>query len=125
MQRRDAIGILTVVIAYGAMALYRALGVEPAGFAACAGTPRAWACEPRAVLLWLQHWQVFGAATLLLGLWTLRGAPFPIRIAAVVLGAVAVANYNITWGVAGGAFGLWAWLSDGASQGADPGFYKA
>lgn len=125
MKRRDAVGILAVVMAYGAMALYRAAGVEPAGFAACAATPRAWPCEPRAVLLWLQHWQVFGAATLLLGLWALRGAPFPIRVAAVAVGAVAVVNYNITWGVAGAALGLWAWVSEGASQDTVPGFYKA
>lgn len=124
MKRRDAIGILAVVFAYGLMALYRAAGVEPAAFAACAIIPRAWACEPRAVLLSLQHWQVFGAGALALGAWALRGAPFAVRVAAVALGAVAVANYNITWGVAGAALGLWAWVSAGASQRAAPGIYK-
>ncbi|WP_431282026.1 hypothetical protein ACQW02_21880 [Humitalea sp. 24SJ18S-53] len=115
MKRYDAAGVLVVVAAYGLMALYRALGVEPAAFSACAQQPRMLACEPRAVLLWLQHWQVFGGAALVLGLWALRGAPFPVRVAAVAMGAVAVVNFNMTWGVAGAALGAWVWLSEGSS----------
>ena len=36
-----------------------------------------------------------------------------MRVAAVALGAVAVANYNATWGMLGLALGAWAWIGAG------------
>ncbi|MEJ0045435.1 MAG: hypothetical protein WDN04_04300 [Rhodospirillales bacterium] len=69
------------------------------------------ACLPRAGLLWMQQHYLWGALALGLGLWALLGrAPFVVRVAAVVAGVAAVANYNATWGMAGAALGVWAWL---------------
>ena len=53
-----------------------------------------------------------GGGALALGLWALLGAPFVIRVAAVALGAVAMANYNVTWGMVGLVLGAWAWISE-------------
>ena len=111
MTKRDWTGLLIVLAALGALLAYRAAYVEPRAWAAlCGGAAAPWACQPRAALLWLQHWQVWGGGALVLGLWALLGAPFVVRVAAVALGAMAVANYNVTWGVLGLALGAWAWI---------------
>lgn len=114
MTKRDGYGVLAVVAALGGILAYRAAYVEPRDWAAACGVamPRL-ACVPRDALLWLQHWQLWGASALGLGIWSLFGAPFCIRVAAVALGAVAVANYNATWGMLGLALGAWAWLVTG------------
>jgi hypothetical protein len=45
------------------------------------------------------------AAALLLRIWGVPGQPFVVAVVAVVLGAVAVANHNATWGRMGLALG--------------------
>ena len=113
MTKRDGIGLLVVLGVLGGMLAWRAAYVEPRAWgAACAAVAAPVVCLPRAALLWLQHWQLWGGGALALGVWALVGAPFAIRVAAVALGAVAVANYNATWGMAGLALGAWAWLSE-------------
>lgn len=111
MTRRDWTGLLIALAALGAMAAYRAVWVEPrewGGLCAVAGRPLA--CEPRALLLWLQHWQLWGGGALVLGVWSFLGGPHAARVAAVALGMIATINYNATWGMLGAALGAWAWL---------------
>ena len=112
MRRRDLYGAAAALAALGLMLLYRCFYVEPREWGAlCAVADPPPACLPRAGLQWLQHRQLWGAAALGLGAWAFGvRAPFPVRVAAVALGAVAVANYNATWGVLGAALGAWAWI---------------
>lgn len=118
MTKRDALGLLAVVVALAGLLAYRAAYVEPREWAAaCAAAMPRPACLPREALLWLQHWQLWGCAALGLGAWSLYGAPFAARVAAVALGAVAVANYNATWGMLGLALGAWAWINDSTRTG--------
>jgi hypothetical protein len=118
MTRRDWLGLLSVLATLGAMLGYRALHVEPREWGAlCAAATVPLACHPRAALLWLQHWQLWGAGALGLGLWAFLGGPFAARVAAVALGAVAVLNYNATWGMLGLALGAWAWIGAAAATG--------
>lgn len=114
MSRRDWLGLLIALGVLGAMLGYRAVHVEPREWGAlCAAAAPPLACGPRAALLWLQHWHLWGAGALGLGLWAFLGGPFALRVAAVALGAVAVANYNATWGMLGLALGAWAWIGAG------------
>ncbi len=114
--KRDLLAALAVLAALGAMVVYRAVGVEPREWGAlCLDMARApFACTPRAALLWLQHWQLWGAAALLLGFWAFVGrgwrAPWWAGPAAVALGVIAVLNFNATWGMVGAALGAWAWV---------------
>ena len=113
MARRDGIGLLVVLGVLGGMLAWRAAYVEPRAWgAACAAATAPVVCLARAALLWLQRWQLWGGGALALGVWALVGSPFAIRVAAVALGAVAVANYNATWGMAGLALGAWAWIGE-------------
>lgn len=111
---RHALSLGAVLLAVGAMALYRHLYVEPREWGAlCLDLSRApLACRPRAALLWLQHWQLWGAGALLLGLWGFLGGPGFVRAAAVALGVIAVLNYNASWGLLGAVLGAWAWIGD-------------
>ncbi len=115
---RDLRALSAVVVAVGAVAFYRHLYVEPREWgAACLDLSRApAACLPRAALLWLQHWQIWGTAALALGAWSLLGAPRAVRAAAVALGIVAVLNFNATWGMLGAALGAWAWIGAAARE---------
>lgn len=120
MRKRDWIGLAAAAGALGLMLLYRAIYVEPRAWGAlCAAAAVPLACHPRAALLWLQHWQLWGGGALLLGLWAFLGGPFGVRVAAVALGAVATANYNATWGMLGLLLGAWAWIG-AAGRGAEP-----
>ena len=118
LTRRDIRGLAAVGLAVGAMALYRHLYVEPREWgAACLDLSDApAACFPRAALLWLQHWQLWGGGALLLGLWSFLGAPAALRVAAVALGIVAVLNYNATWGLLGATLAAWAWIGASARE---------
>ncbi len=116
MTRRDAIGLAVAAGLLGLMLLYRHVYVEPREWGAlCAAAAPPWACRPRAALVWMQIHQIWGGAALLLGLWAFLGAPFALRVAAVALGAVAVANYNATWGMLGLLLGAWAWIGAAAA----------
>ena len=110
--RRDWVGLAVVLAAAAALLAYRAIYIEPRAWGAvCAAATPPLACLPRAGLLWLQQSYLWGAIALALGLWAfLLRAPFPVRVATVVAGVAAVANYNATWGMVGAALGVWAWL---------------
>lgn len=114
--KRDLRAALAVLAAIGLMVLYRHLQVEPREMGAlCLDMAQApFACRPRAVLLWLQHWQLWGAGALALGIWAFIGAPFAVRAAAVAMGVIAVLNFNATWGMVGAALGGWAWVEANA-----------
>jgi hypothetical protein len=119
MGRRDWIGLVAAAGGLGLMLLFRHVYVEPREWGSlCLGAAPPLACRPRAALLWLQHWQLWGGGAMLLGLWTFLGGPFWVRVAAVALGAVATANYNATWGLLGLLLGAWAWI--GAAGGRTP-----
>ena len=112
VNRRDLWAVLAVLAAIAVMVAYRHVYVEPRSWGAlCLDLAQApLACRPRAALLWLQHWQLWGAGALVLGLWAFIGAPFVVRASAVALGVIAVLNYNATWGMVGAALGVWAWV---------------
>lgn len=111
MNRRDRTGLLIALVALAAMLAYREIWVEPRAWGAlCATPPRPFACEPRAALLWLQHWQLWGGSALVLGVWAFLGGPHAVRVAALALGMIATVNFNVTWGMLGATLGAWAAL---------------
>lgn len=112
VMRRDLYGIAAVLAVLLLTLAYRETYMEPRAWGVlCARAPPPAACIPRAALGWMQQWQLWGAAALVLGGWAfLLRAPFAVRVAAVAVGAVAVANYNATWGMLGAALGAWAWI---------------
>lgn len=116
VSRRDLVALLAVAAAIGMMVAYRHVYVEPRAWGAlCLDLSQApLACQPRAALLWLQHWQLWGAFAMGLGIWAFVGAPFPVRAAAVAMGVIAVLNFNATWGMVGAALGGWAWVEANA-----------
>ncbi|MBP0444107.1 hypothetical protein J8J14_04890 [Roseomonas sp. SSH11] len=120
--KRDVLAALAVLASIGLMVLYRNLQVEPREMGAlCLDLSKApFACQPRAVLLWLQHWQLWGAGALVLGVWAFIGAPLAVRAGAVALGVIAVLNFNATWGMIGAALGAWAWVEANARRAAAP-----
>ncbi len=120
MRRRDGLGIAAVLLTTAALIAYRQLYLEPREWGAlCVAASPPAACVPRAGLMWLQGHYALGAASLLLGLWGFawRGG-FAAQLGAVLLGVAAVENYNATWGAAGAALGIWAWLHEAAVTGA-------
>ena len=110
--RRDLVGVLAVLLATGVLLAYRAWGIEPREWASlCAGAAPPAACGPRAALLWLQHYYVWGAAALVLGLLAFVGRARWLQPLAVAAGVAAVINYNATWGMVGAVLGAWAWVT--------------
>ncbi len=110
--RRDWIGLAAVAAWLGALLAFRAGIVEPRAWAtACVAAHPPLGCLPRAALLWMQAWGLWGLPAVALGLWSLRGAPFVVAVAAVALGAAGVVNYNASWGMLGVALGGWAWIT--------------
>ena len=116
--KRDLRALGAVLLAVCTVALYRHLYVEPREWgAACLDLSRApAACLPRAALLWLQHWQLWGAGALVLGTWSLAGAPRAVQATAVAAGVIAVLNFNATWGMLGAALGGWSWIGTAACE---------
>jgi hypothetical protein len=113
---RHLIGIVTVAVCLAGLLAFRHAYVDPSAWGAqCApsATNLPWACTPRAALLWLQHFQLWGGIALALGLFAFIGAPFAVAVAGVALGAMAVVNYNATWGMLGLALAAWAWIGSG------------
>lgn len=109
--RRIVPGLLTVLAVAAAMAAYRHWFIEPRHWGAtCAAADAPLSCAPRAALMWLQHYWLWGLAALGTGAAAFVTARQGLAVAAVALGVVAVLNYNATWGVAGAALGAWAWL---------------
>jgi len=110
--RRDLFGVLAVLMATGALVAYRAWGIEPRAWASlCTDAAAPVACAPRAALLWLQHYYVWGGAALVMGLLAFAGRAAWLRPVAVAAGVAAVINYNATWGMVGAALGAWAWIT--------------
>ena len=110
-RRQDWAGLAVVAAAWAAIIAYRYAYIEPREWGAiCASASPPLACAPRTALLWLQQKYAWGGAALALGLVAfLRRGPFAVNVAAIVVGIVAVENYNATWGMAGAALGAWAW----------------
>jgi hypothetical protein len=109
MDRKDAWGLVAVALAVGLLLAYRHVWVEPREWGSiCAAASPPLACIPRAALLWLQYWELWGLAALILGLAAFLGAP--VSAAAVAVGAAAVINYNASWGMLGVALGGWSWI---------------
>jgi hypothetical protein len=120
MQRTDWLGLVLVGASLGGLILYRQNYVEPREWVGlCASAAPPLACLPRAGLVWLQHWYLWGIGALVLGLWAFLGGPFVVAVTAVALGAAAVANYNATWGMIGLALGAWAWIRRGRQRAPD------
>ena len=114
--RRDWIGVAVVAAWLVAVLAFRAGVIEPREWAvACGGVHPPLGCAPRAGLLWMQHWGLWGLPAVALGLWSLRGAPFAIAVAAVAWGASGLANYNTDWGMLGVALGGWVWVTRAGS----------
>jgi hypothetical protein len=110
--RRDVAGVVVVAACLAGVIAYRAAYIEPRAWGAiCAASAPPLACAPRAALLWLQQKYLWGSASLVLGLaaFLWRG-PFWVAVAAIVVGVVAVENYNATWGMLGLALGAWVWV---------------
>lgn len=111
MTRRDWLALLCLAITIAGLILYRHTMIEPRHWGAtCAAADAPWVCAIRAAFLWLQHWELYGAGALALGIAAVLGAPFAVAIAAVGLGAAAAINYNASWGLLGLALGAWRWI---------------
>ncbi len=109
--RRTLQGLLTVLAVTAALVAYRHWFIEPRHWGAtCAAADAPAICAPRAVLLWLQHWWLWGGMALAAGLAAFATARFWLAVAAVTLGIVALINYNATWGGIAVALGAWTWL---------------
>ncbi len=111
LTKRDWCGILAVVALTGAMFAYRLWFVEPREWGTlCVAAERPFMCTPRAALVWLQHYGLWGLGALALGIAGVLWGRFVVCVAAVTLGAMAVLNYNATWGMLGAALGAWGWI---------------
>ena len=118
--RRDWIGLAAVAAWIAALLAFRAGVVEPREWAAaCAAAHPPLGCAPRAGLLWMRQWALWGLPAVALGLWSLRGAPFAVAVLAVAWGAAGVVNYSATWGMLGAVLGGWVWVTR-AGNGAAP-----
>jgi hypothetical protein len=120
MTKRDAAALALIAAATAGIIAYRYIYIEPRAWGAiCAAAAPPLACAPRAGLLWLQRWYLWGGIALALGLlaFLCRG-PFWVAIAAIIIGIAGVENYNATWAMVGAALGLWAWIDlvSGGSQ---------
>ncbi len=104
MNGRDGVGLAVVGGGVASMLAFRAVYVEPAG--ACWGV----ICWARTGLLWLQAGYLWGTIALGLGLAAFFGRWWRVGVAAVLVGAAAVINYNVTWGMVGAALGAWVWI---------------
>ena len=112
MRRRDYWGLGVVLAVTAALIVYRFYFIEPREWgAACVAASPPLACVPRAGLIWLQRYYLWGGISLVLGLvgfaW---GGGFTAQLGAVLVGVAAIENYNATWGAIGLALGSWGWL---------------
>jgi hypothetical protein len=112
MRQRDVWGLAVVAAAVAGFVAYRQVYLEPRAWGAlCAAAAPPAACMPRAGLIWLQHYYLLGAGSLLAGLLGFAyWGRFPAQLAAVGLGVAAIENYNATWGAIGAALGVWGWV---------------
>jgi len=110
--RRDWWGLGTVVSVAAALVLYRFYFIEPREWgAACVSASPPLVCLPRAGVIWLQRYYLWGGVSLALGLWGFAwGGAFAAQLGAVLFGVAGIENYNATWGAIGLALGAWGWL---------------
>ena len=119
----DWMGLWMVVMIGGGMFAFRQLAIVPratVGMCAVANAPAI--CTPRAWVLNIQHYQLWGWAALALGLAAfIAGKRLPAALA-LGLGIAAAVNYNATTGIIGAALGLiaWAGLSTGRYEAGNP-----
>lgn len=110
MRRRDWVAAVLLACWLGALLAYRQVYVEPREWGAvCAAATPPLACLPRAGLMWMQHYGLWGGLALALGLAAFAGAP--VAAWAMAAGIAGMVNYNATFGLLGAAIGFWAWLS--------------
>jgi hypothetical protein len=110
MRRRDLWPLLGLALWLAALLAFRATYVEPRAWgAACTAAGAPWACVPRAALLWMQHYGIWGGAALALGLASFLGAP--TILLAIALGLGGVVNYDASFAMLGLALAAWAWIS--------------
>jgi hypothetical protein len=111
MRRADWIGLSLVALDVAGLICFRTFYVEPERWGgACALAEAPLVCVPRSGLLWLQSHYLWGLGALLLGGWAFLARRMEIGVAAVLVGAAGVINYNVTWGMLGLALGLWSWI---------------
>ncbi|HXA20906.1 MAG TPA: hypothetical protein VNW90_01315 [Acetobacteraceae bacterium] len=93
MKCADWVGLGVVATILAGLVLFRRGYVEPREWAKlCAAAAPPLSCLPRAEMLWLQRWYLWGIGALLLWLGVfLHGQPI-VAVAAVALWAVEVTN---------------------------------
>lgn len=110
--RRDWAGLLLVALLLGGLIVFRRAVIDPREWGAICVAPTAPAvCMPRAALLWLGNLYLWGTAALVLGMAAFRFRAWPVAVAGVAVGAIAVASYNASWGMVGLALGAWTWMT--------------
>ena len=115
--KANAFAVAAILASLAAMLVFREKYIDARDWAAtCAATAPAWPCLARDALLWLQYWSLWGLAALALGFVAFLTGWFPAAVASVAIGAMAVANYNATWGVLGAALGVWVWIRPGVAS---------
>jgi hypothetical protein len=113
MRRRDLWALAGLALWLAALLAFRAGVVEPRAWgAACTVAGAPWPCIPRAGLLWLQHYGIWGGAALALGLAGFLGAP--TIVLAIAFGLGGVVNYDVSFAMLGLALAAWAWISPAA-----------
>ena len=120
MIRRHAAAAAGILVCLAALLAFRAAYVDAREWGAtCAAGGPPWPCLPREALVWLQYWSLWGLGALALGIGAFLTGWLPVGAASIAVGAMAVANYNATWGVLGAALGLWVWIRAGNGVGED------
>jgi hypothetical protein len=120
--RRHALGLAAVLFTALALELFRRVWFEPRaiGLACLHATAPSLICATRTGIGLLTHFQVFGAAALVLGILAFATARFTLAVLAVCVGVAGLIDYNISWGMLGAALGGWTWLSDASRGTAQP-----
>jgi hypothetical protein len=112
MRKRDWRGLLGVIAAAAAMMAFRAVYVEPAVWGSvCLEPGRPFSCLLRDGLNFGQFWQLWGGTALAAAVVAFISRAFWAAPLAVALGAIAVINFNATWGMIGAFTGAWLWLT--------------
>jgi hypothetical protein len=109
--RLDWVGITVVGVAIAGLIQFRLSYVEPRVWdMRCEVSAPLLVCGPRAALLWLQQYDLWGSAGLVLGILAFMWGNRMACVSAVVVGIAGVINYNASWGMLGAALGFWGWI---------------
>jgi hypothetical protein len=110
-RRLDWVRAIVVGFAVGGLIQFRLSYVEPRIWdMRCDAVTPPLACGPRAALLWLQHYYLWGAAGLVLGVLAFAWRHRVVCVLAVIVGIAGVINYNASWGMLGATLGFWGWI---------------